>query len=61
TKFLDLFSQPQLFPYCLLLGTKDDFATEKFQLWPEIGYGNLRKRSGNSHREDPDPNQGVTV
>ncbi|GBF55519.1 hypothetical protein N0824_03401 [Microcystis sp. 0824] len=34
---------------------------ENFQLWPEIYHGNLRKRSGNSHREDPDPNQGVTV
>ncbi|ARI80819.1 hypothetical protein BH695_1538 [Microcystis aeruginosa PCC 7806SL] len=44
-----------------MLGTKDDYATEKIPLWPEIDHGNLRKRSGNSHREDPDPNQGVTV
>jgi hypothetical protein len=45
-----------------LLGAKDDFLLpENFQLWPEIDRGNLRKRSGNSNREDPDPSQGVPV
>jgi hypothetical protein len=54
------FIQPALI-IPLLVGAKDDFATEKIPLWPESGHGNLRKRSGNSNREDTDPNQGVPV